>query len=247
MGCGNRKDADVTRITNNSITIPLQFDAAQSCFIVFRKKRSKQILNARKNYPSQKEIKTLNAPWMVQFDKQWGGPEKPVLFNSLEDWTVNTNPGIKYFSGTALYTQSFTLKASDFKSAASLYLDLGKVNHIAKVFCNGKDLGIVWTAPWHIQIPKTVLQTGINQLQIEVTNVWANRLIGDEQEPADCEWLPGHLTGGNSLKEFPDWFLHKQPRPSKNRYCFTTWNYFKKDAPLVSSGLLGPVRIVSEE
>lgn len=86
-----------------------------------------------------------------------------------------------------------------------------------------------------------------NQLVIEVTNVWANRLIGDEQEPADCEWIPGHLDKGRSLKEFPEWFLKKQPRPSKGRYCFTTWNYFDKNSPLVSSGLLGPVRIMKEE
>ncbi len=234
-------------ITANGITIPLQFDAAQSCFIVFRKRKKENELIANKNYPSKKEIKTLNAPWTVQFDKQWGGPAKAVSFNSLEDWTANTNPGIKYFSGTAVYTQNFILKASDIKNAASLYLELGKVNHIAKVVCNGKDLGIVWTAPWHIQIPKQFLKTGNNYLQIEVTNVWANRLIGDEQEPEDCEWLPGHLTGGNSLKEFPDWFLNKQSRPSKNRYCFTTWNYFTKESPLISSGLLGPVRLVSEE
>ena len=86
-----------------------------------------------------------------------------------------------------------------------------------------------------------------NQLVIEVTNVWANRLIGDEQELADCEWIPGHLDNGRSLKEFPDWFLKKQPRPSKGRYCFTTWNYFDKNSPLVSSGLLGPVSIMKEE
>jgi hypothetical protein len=85
-----------------------------------------------------------------------------------------------------------------------------------------------------------------NHLLIEVTNVWANRLIGDEQEPADCEWLPGHLDNGRFLKEFPDWFLKKQPRPSKGRYCFTTWNYFTKDSPLVPSGLMGPVSIVKE-
>jgi len=80
-----------------------------------------------------------------------------------------------------------------------------------------------------------------------VTNVWANRLIGDEQEPSDMEWLPADHGAGWYLKEFPDWFLNKTPRPSKARYSFTTWNYFKKDSPLISSGLLGPIHIVSKQ
>jgi hypothetical protein len=121
------------------------------------------------------------------------------------------------------------------------------VRHIASVKLNNTDLGVVWTAPWKIKIPSALLKPTGNLLIIEVTNVWANRLIGDEQEPADCEWIPGYISGGNSLKEFPDWFLNKQPRPSKSRYCFTTWNYFTKDSPLISSGLLGPVRVMKEE
>jgi hypothetical protein len=72
-------------------------------------------------------------------------------------------------------------------------------------------------------------------------------LIGDEQEPTDCVWkqAPVPFEKGAYLKEFPDWFLKNEQRPSKGRYCFTTWNYFTKDSPLVSSGLLGPVTITS--
>ncbi len=127
----------------------------------------------------------------------------------------------------------------------TLYLDLGKVNHLARIILNGKDLGVLWTAPWRVSIPSQLLQASNNKLEIQVTNVWANRLIGDEQEPDDCEWLPGQYFyySGKQLKEFPDWFLKNQPRPSKGRYCFTTWNYFTKDSPLIPSGLIGPVRI----
>jgi hypothetical protein len=112
---------------------------------------------------------------------------------------------------------------------------------------NGRALGVVWCPPWSISLPPGALRASGNVLEIEVTNTWANRLIGDEQEPPDCEWLPGHMPGGKFLKEFPDWFLKKQPRPSKGRFCFTTWNYFTKDSPLLPSGLLGPVRVLAED
>jgi hypothetical protein len=82
-----------------------------------------------------------------------------------------------------------------------------------------------------------------NKLEIKVTNVWANRLIGDEQQPADCEYGKGAFGFGGPLKTFPDWFLKGEPRPSAGRFTFTTWNYFTKDSPLIPSGLLGPVTL----
>ena len=84
----------------------------------------------------------------------------------------------------------------------------------------------------------------MNTLEIEFTNVWANRLIGDEQEPPDCEFSDAPLPGGLYLKSFPSWFMGGiGSRPSKGRKCFTDWNYFTKDSKLAPSGLLGPVRI----
>jgi hypothetical protein len=82
-----------------------------------------------------------------------------------------------------------------------------------------------------------------NKLEIKVANVWVNRLIGDEHEPADCEWNKGDFGFGGPLKALPDWFIKGQPRPSPGRYTFTTWNYFTKDSALVPSGLLGPVTL----
>lgn len=231
-------------VNENDITIPLQFDAAQSFFIVFRKKLESKPSDYSKNFPAQNEWYRFKGAWLLQFNKEWGGPDGAVKFDSLTDWTVNTNKGIKYYSGTAVYKKMFNIAIN--KSAVNKIacIDLGAVNHIAKVVLNGKDLGVVWTAPWQIKFPASLLKEKNNQLIIEVTNVWANRLIGDEQEPDDCEWIPGHLSGGKSLREFPFWFLKKQPRPSKGRYCFTTWNYFTKDSPLVPSGLKGPVKVL---
>ena len=232
---------------NDATSVQLNFDKAQSFFIVFRNaiNKSNKVIAAGKNFPELRKLATLNGAWKVQFDSTWGGPAKPVVFDTLQDWTNNLQKGIKYFSGTAAYSKNFNLPAADFKNKhLPFYIDLGIVKHIAHVYLNGKDLGVVWTAPWHVQIPNGLLKKQNNNLVIEVTNVWANRLIGDEQEPADCEWIPGYISGGYSLKAFPDWFLKKEPRPSKGRYCFTTWNYFTKDSPLVSSGLIGPVTIM---
>ena len=174
----------------------------------------------------------------MQFDARWGGPTTPVAFDTLSDWTKNTIPGIKYFSGTAVYHITFNATEA-YKLRNVLYLNLGLVKHIARVTLNNKDLGVIWTAPWSVRIPAGLLKSTGNNLVIEVTNVWANRLIGDEQEPDDCEWLPNQYfyNSGKYLKEFPDWFLKNQPRPSKGRYCFTVWKYFDKGLP---TGIFGP-------
>ncbi|MDR3715515.1 MAG: glycosyl hydrolase [Puia sp.] len=229
--------------TADSVTsLTLRFADAQSYFIVFREKAA-QPLASGDNFPYPQELLTLGGPWQVRFDSVWGGPARAVSFAKLDDWTTRPEKGIRYFSGTAVYHKSFDVSSSVRRSQQDLYLDLGTVDHIAHVILNDKDLGVAWTAPWQVRIPKGLLKQRGNRLVIEVTNTWANRLIGDEQEPADCKWLPGFM-GGTYLKEFPDWFLNGTPRPSKGRYCFTTWNYFTKDSPLLPSGLMGPVRIL---
>jgi hypothetical protein len=157
-------------------------------------------------------------------------------------------PGIRYYSGTAVYRKTFDVPLSALDSRPSArFLDLGTVLHLARVRLKGRDLGVGWCAPWGVALPGGLLKARQNRLEIQVVNVWANRLIGDEQEPPDCEWLPGHQGHGGFLKQFPEWFLRNQPRPSKGRFTFTTWNYFTKDSPLVPSGLLGPVRLMAKD
>jgi hypothetical protein len=232
---------------NGHTTIALDFDDAQSYFVVFKKKISPEKKAQINDFPSKKTIFTLQGPWQVKFDPAWGGPVTSVTFPVLTDWTKRSENGIKYYSGTAVYVTYFNAPPTVFNTKKDcVYLDLGKVNHIAKITINGVDVGVVWTAPWSLKIPQGLLKQKHNQLSVEVTNVWANRLIGDEQEAADCEWLPGQF-GGAYLKEFPQWFLKGEARPSKGRYCFTTWNYFTKDSKLISSGLLGPVKLMKEE
>ena len=231
-------------LSATNIVVPLDFTPAQSSFIIFR--HPVVVTKKQSNAPALTPLLTLDGAWAVQFDPKWGGPEKPVTFENLEDWTTRTELGVKFFSGTAVYRKTFDAPQSAIGNPQTdLFLDLGIVHHTARVQLNGRNLGVIWTAPWSVKIPAELLRERDNKLEIEVANVWANRLIGDEQEPPDCEWIPGERGNGGSLKEFPDWFLKHEPRPSKGRYTFTTWNYFTKSSPLIPSGLLGPVKIMA--
>jgi len=102
---------------------------------------------------------------------------------------------------------------------------------MARVRLNGHDLGVVWTAPWQVDITGVIREKG-NQLEIEVANLWPNRLIGDQQYPDD----------GVKDGKWPEWLI-KNGKKTSARYTFTTYNPYKKDSPLLSSGLLGPVTI----
>jgi alpha-L-rhamnosidase len=244
---GTRRDLPEYETTAGRTIVPLEFAPAQSFFVVFRKKAGPAAPGA-KNFPEPKKVQELIGPWAVTFDPKWGGPDRPVTFANLEDWTKRAEPGIKYFSGTATYRKSFDLAAVETALPDSgAALDLGVVQHIARVRLNDHDLGVVWCAPWRVAIPPGVLKAQGNRLAIEITNPWANRLIGDEQEPPDSEWNQGHMGFGGPLKQFPAWFLQGTPRPSGGRLTFTTWNYFNKDSALVPSGLLGPVTLVAQK
>ncbi len=206
--------------------IPLRFDTDEGYFIVFRSGGLSP--TSETNFPETEQLAVLDAPWTVSFDPEWGGPASAV-FERLTDWTQHSDPGIKYYSGTAVYKQTFDLPKSD---AKSLLLDLGKVCNMARVKLNGKELGVIWTFPWQVDISDAVKSKG-NQLEIEVVNLWPNRLIGDEQLPDD-----GIVNG-----QWPEWLTEGKPRTS-GRYTFTTYKHFNKDSPLLESGLMGPVKIL---
>lgn len=244
---GATRDLPDFEICNGNTVVPLEFAAAESCFIIFRRQVSlaAKVLPV-KNFPELQIVREITNAWRVTFDSQWGGPKDPVTFARLDDWTERPEHGIKYYSGTARYTTTFDFQRPSAGNRQSpIYLSLGTVKDLARVRVNGRDLGVVWCAPWRVDI-SGVVKTGQNILEIEVVNCWANRLIGDEQEPADCEWLPGYMGYGRFLKRFPDWFVNGTPRPSRNRFTFTTWNYFNKNSPLSPAGLLGPVQLLTE-
>lgn len=162
---------------NCRTVVPMTFAAKESSFVVFRKQAQAGETRGGENFPELTELKPLSGPWQVSFDPKWGGPES-IVFDELVDWTQRPEEGIRYYSGRATYRKNFDLPVST--SEQPLYLDLGELSCIARVRLNGKDLGVVWTAPWHIEITDTVRPEG-NQLEIEVANHWINRIIGDEK------------------------------------------------------------------
>jgi hypothetical protein len=120
---------------------------------------------------------------------------------------------------------------------------LGQLHDIASLKINGKALGVLWHPPYVLDIT-AALVPGDNLLEITVTTNWANRLIGDEQEPADFEWGSDRGNLGHAMKAYPDWFVKNQPRPAQGRKTFSVWYYYRKDSPLQPAGLVGPVRLV---
>jgi hypothetical protein len=108
------------------------------------------------------------------------GPAKPVIFNTLTDWSVNANDSVKYFSGSAWYDNSVDMAA--LSKGETAFIDLGMVKGIAKVKVNGINLGGAWTAPYKVDITKA-LKPGKNSIEIKVVNTWVNRLIGDSKLP----------------------------------------------------------------
>lgn len=192
--------------------IPLSFEPHEGYFIVFSPEGS-DAAPATRNIPGTEVVAEIDGPWSVQFDPAWGGPDKAVTFNELEDWTANPDPGIRYYSGTAVYSTTFEIGQA---VPDEVLIDLGDVRVMARVKLNGEDLGVVWTTPWRVKAVHG-LQEGKNVLQVEVVNLWQNRLVGDEGKPLD------------------------------KRYTFTTWKHYSAETPLLPSGLIGPVTILSEK
>ena len=176
----------------------------------------------------------LSNSWDVRFPSNLGVLDN-LKFNELISWSNHKDERIQHFSGTATYTKVFEVSDDLLQNDKRLELDLGSVAVIAEVFINGKKVSTLWKAPFRTCIDGC-LKKGINKLEVRVTNLWPNTLIGDESLPLDYE------RKGDKLKKLPDWLLHKTPRTSE-RTTFSSWKHWRKDDALLSSGLLGPVKL----
>jgi len=188
------------------------------------------------NVSSLPESVDLSGPWELRFAKGWGAPEQ-ARFDQLVSWSDHPDSGIKYFSGTATYRKTFRAPGKLLDKDNRFYLDLGKVAVIAQVTLNGHNLGTLWKPPFQIDVSDVLKDE--NLLEVKVTNLWPNRMIGDEQLPEDSS-----RKENGTLQEWPLWLQNGEPSPA-GRYAFTSWRLWKKDSPLQQSGLIGPVSLKS--
>ena len=179
----------------------------------------------------------LAGDWSVEFDPEWSGPGQ-VNFGKLIDWKDHPADGIKHFSGTVRYSKTFVIKPGDFEKGRPIYLDLGEVQQIAEIALNGEKLATLWKPPFAIDIANAI-KVGSNTLEIDVTNTWVNRLIGDEYLPDTS----GYKMTGNTVS----WINNNEPPPESERITFTGFNFFATEEKRVlqTSGLLGPVTLIS--
>ncbi|HWD94547.1 MAG TPA: glycosyl hydrolase [Verrucomicrobiae bacterium] len=159
--------------------LPLTLGPCGSQFVVFRAPAKLHPATATRNSSAFHTLAELTGPWTVAFDPQWGGP-KSAQFDSLTSWTTSTEPGVKYYSGTAVYQKDF--EAPSLAANQSIALDLGTVRELAEVKVNGRSCGIVWAPPFRVDI-SGALKPGVNHLEVEVVNFWPNRIIGDQSLP----------------------------------------------------------------
>jgi alpha-L-rhamnosidase/Glycosyl hydrolases family 2, sugar binding domain/F5/8 type C domain len=192
------------QIKGGRTIVPLTFESWDAYFIIFKEKAA--TLSYKKPSKVETTLVEIRSPWKVQIGA------KNISMDKLSNWIENADADVKYFSGTAVYENTFNLKTLP---KGNVWIDLGEVKNIAEVKINGKTLGTAWKKPFKLDI-SGALKAGDNALELKVTNLWPNRLIGDAQ---------------------PD---------VKQKKTFTTMPFYQANSPLLPSGLLGPVRILGE-
>jgi hypothetical protein len=193
------------------IRVPLELPPNGSVFVVFRELTGPAAPEGT-NTLQFTEVLNLAQPWTIQFTAAAGGPSAPVNWTELKDWSRDSDLQIRYYSGTAIYRGKFDLPSGIGRSGHRVFLNLGIVKELARIRLNGTDLGVVWTAPWRVEVTGKLRQAG-NDLEIEVTNLWTNRLVGDQSV------APGQRITKTNLK------------------------LSSKNMNLSPSGLLGPVTL----
>jgi alpha-L-rhamnosidase/Glycosyl hydrolases family 2, sugar binding domain len=191
------------QIKDGRTIVPLKFQAWDAYFIVFKDKAIKKQMTVL----AKKEtvLSTISTPWKLNV------ANKSIEMNKLVSLTENQDADIKYFAGTASYENTFQVSAIDILAQYSI--DLGDVKNIAELIVNGKNIGIAWKKPFVFDISEAI-QAGENTIQVKVTNLWPNRLIGDAQ--------PGVT----------------------NKTTFTTMPFYQANSPLFPSGLMGEVKLI---
>jgi hypothetical protein len=222
---GSIREAQQWRATGDGRTVTaLDLPENGSVFVVFRRPAARRSASTPEIVWGSEGI-PLDGPWTVTFPEKSGAPPSAV-FDRLTPWDESPDTGIRYFSGTAAYRRSFELEAG--RSRQPARLRLGEVKDLARVRLNGTTLGVVWTAPWVMDLTGAI-KPGTNELEIAVTNTWTNRLIGDAALP-EGQWVTKTI-----VRRPPDWQGYQGRQGYLRGYLATD--------PLLRSGLIGPVRV----
>lgn len=207
------------------IEVPLTLAANGSIFVVFRDKASALVSgNARASTlkssvsgaPAGLAPLPVAGPWTVAFRSAAPGAPAPLSLARLAPWTDQEAPALKYFTGTGRYSCTIDVPAGWRERAGRVALDLGHLWVIGEVWVNGKPLGVAWTPPFSVDCTE-VLRDGTNEIVVEVTNTWHNRITG-EAKGALPKWTRSTI----SVSQRKAW----------------------KDHEPIPSGLFGPVRLV---
>lgn len=166
-------------ISDGKTVVPLHLDGHQSVFVVFRNSAAADTRTVSRVSPVV--LDTITGPWEVSFPPDMGAPKK-ITLERLESWTLNEEEGVKYFSGTAVYRKKMKVPGDWLDQGTTIMLDLGEVGDMAEVRVNGLPAGLLWHGPFRVDV-SGLLREGTNTLEIEVTNQWTNRLMGDRQLP----------------------------------------------------------------
>lgn len=172
--------------------LKLALSPNEAVFVIFKKYTEAILSKSVQNKQKPASQLVLNN-WKIQFDPAFGGPEMEMNFPALSLWNENSNEAIKYYSGTAVYRNSFNMKHLD--RHKPVFLTVDSVFNIATVIVNGVDCGTIWTLPYRLNIAKAI-KPGVNSIKIKVSNTWANRLIGDLPLPQEkrVTWTTAPLT-----------------------------------------------------
>jgi hypothetical protein len=196
-------------ISEGRTTVPLKLEPWGTVFVVFHAPTSKTTYTL----PAARRttLAMIEGPWKVAFQPDRGAPAS-IMMDKLSDWSKSEDPGVKHFSGVGTYTKTIQASPAWFRGGAHIWIDLGDVRNLAVVTVNGMNLGQVWHAPYRVDVT-AALKPGPNQIAIQVTNAWVNRIIGDQQPGAD------------------------------KKYTFPDVVAYTASSPLLPSGLLGPVEL----
>lgn len=220
----NAEDGSITpcpvyRFENGAVRLPLRLEAISSVFVVFNTGSAGDCVaglmanTGRSATVANTELQPdveLTGPWNLEFPAGRGAPAS-IKLDALTSWTELAPKGAQVFSGTARYTTSVQVPNGFVGSGRTLELDLGQVAEVAEVSVNGEPTGVTWKPPYRVDVTD-LLKAGTNYLEVQVTNLWHNRIVGDLKYPDAGEFAKTNMK-------------HK----------------FNADMELLQSGLIGPV------